>query len=470
MRIGQVMVGVVAARLLVPEDFGLFAVTLVVYAIIVNISDFGVASAVIRTRLNIDDLGPTAVTLSLISGAMLGAVTYGAAPWIAAEFGAPAATEPIQIMSLVVLIAGLSAVPTALLTREFMQNRRFYADLTSFLISNGLLIVLAIEGHGVYALVWSRVAGQVVTVAVLLLVSPRRYRPGFQPAVAAQLVRFGLPMVGANLLGFAIGAVDVAVIGRQLGPVPLGSYSLANNVAAWPLQMFLPVLLSVGLPLVSRFTTDTTSLRRIVSALTAITACAILPVSALLVALAPELVQALYGSKWAAAGPVLAILGIYGAVRVMLALLADVLVACNAPRALLFVQLVWLVVLIPSVALGTRLGGLNGAAAAVAVAAAVGALPMSLILVHKHCHISALELSATLPRPLICSVISALAAWATSTAFSPAWLAVLAGGLIGVLVYITLMHRTLRHQHAQLRAVVHSAEHPSFDHATAHTL
>ncbi len=177
-KVGQLAVGIIAARLLAPHDFGVFAVTLIVYAIIVNVSELGVGSAVIRHTGPVDSLVRTATTIAMVSAATLSTVMFAASPWLARILGAPDAAVPIALMSAVVLLAGPSAVPSALLTREFRQDRRFRADLLNFIIGSIVLVLLAWLGWGALAFAWSRVAGQLVSTVSLIIMAPK-VRPGF---------------------------------------------------------------------------------------------------------------------------------------------------------------------------------------------------------------------------------------------------------------------------------------------------
>ena len=154
--------------------------------------------------------------------------------------------------------------------------------------------------------------------------------------MARWLVHFGLPLVGANLIGPAVAAVDVAAIGRILGPIPLGSYQLANNVAAWPLALFLPVLVNIGFPPVSRYREDRSRLGPVLRHVSLLPPASSSSRSRPCSRGWPQSWSArLYGSKWAASGPVLAVLGVYAAIRVILALVSDVLVALDATKSLL---------------------------------------------------------------------------------------------------------------------------------------
>jgi lipopolysaccharide exporter len=456
MRVGQLLVGIVAARLLAPHAFGVFAVTLVVYAIIVNVSELGVGSALVRTKGNVDDLAPTAVTISLVSASALGGAMALAAPWAASGLGAAEATGPIRLMALVVLFAGPSAVPAALLTREFRQDLRFAADAANFLVSNTLLLVLALQGHGVYALAWSRVAGQLVSMGLLLAVSPKRYPPGFERRVARRLVAFGAPLVGANLVGFAMASIDVVVIARVLGPSPLGLYQLASNVSGWPLQLFVPMLLSIGLPLLGRFNHQPHQLSELLTLLVKATAMVFLPVAAVLAALSSEVVAALYGATWAGAAPILGVLAVYGGVRVVLALLSDALVACNAPRDLLVIQVVWLAFLVPGVVLGIRWGGPAGVALGLLAVSVAVALPMTLLLLRRHVSIDVSRMASSILLTAVSAALAAAVARMTASTTGGVWPALLLGTAAGALTYVLVSVRRARRLSTSLRLMLDS--------------
>ncbi|GHS87598.1 hypothetical protein AGMMS50218_09790 [Actinomycetota bacterium] len=453
LRFGQLLAGILVARLLTPHDFGAFAVTLAVYVIVVNISELGVGSALIRQRDGLDATAPTAVTFSLVSSAVLAGGMWLVAPMTAELLGAAEATGAIRVMALVVLLAGPSAVPAALLTREFRQDRRFAADLTNFLVSTGVLILLAVNGGGVLALAWSRVAGQLVSVVLLLVLSPVRYRPGFRRVEAVRLFRFGVPLVGANLVGYSLGNVDVVTLGRVSGAGTLGSYTLANNVAGWPLGLFSSVLTSVGLPVLSQVRGDVRVLTRYLANAMSTVCAVFFLITAMCAGLAQNLVDALYGPQWHAAGPVLAVLALYGSVRVVLALLSDALVACNSPRSLFGIQVTWLVVLVPVMIVAVHLRDAVGAATAQVVVSALVVVPLTLLALRRVAGVPVRPLLGAAVRPLLAAVPAGLVAHLSARALDSAWGGLLVGGVVGTLVYLALLGRWSLRLVTEIRAV-----------------
>ncbi|WP_181405819.1 lipopolysaccharide biosynthesis protein [Pseudarthrobacter phenanthrenivorans] len=438
-RTSQFVIGIVVARILSPNDFGVFAVALVVFTIVINISELGVGTAIVREHEQLENIAPTAVTLSIASSAGLAGLMYVVAPGLAETLGSTEAALPISVLALVVLLGGPGAVPAAILTRDFMQGRRFVADMANFAVSNAVLIGLAAFGWGVMAFVWSRVAGQLISVIMLIILCPRKIRPGFNAHRARELLVFGLPVIGSSLVGYTISSVSVIAIGRSLGTVPLGVYTLASNVTNWPLSLFSGVIDSIGLPVLSRVQSDLSALRLYVQNAMGVLTGSFFYVTAMCIALAQPLIEAVYGQKWAGAGPVLACFAAYGSFRVLIALLSVILIARNAPKRLFWIQVVWLTGLVPSVIAGILLIGVVGAAMANVVVCGVIVLPLALWHVHRASGLTAATLLAPVTRPLAAAVGSGFLAFAASSASPDPWLALVIGGVSGTTLYVAVL-------------------------------
>jgi len=255
---GNVVVGralsmvstIVLARILAPEVFGIFAVTLVVLTGLISVNDFGTTNAIVRWPGSPDRAARTATTLAWTGSTLACGLAVIAAPVIASWSHAPSARLPMQILALGVLVDGIAAVPGAMLTRNFQQKRRTTADFASLIASVGLSIGLALAGAGIWALVLGRLIGNVMGTIAVVVVAPSRPRPGWNRDDARTLLHFGLPLVGASALVFVMANLDTIVIARGLGAgAALGFYALAFNLSSWPLNVLSGMLRRVSLPL-----------------------------------------------------------------------------------------------------------------------------------------------------------------------------------------------------------------------------
>jgi O-antigen/teichoic acid export membrane protein len=118
LRLGQFSVGVVTARIIEPKQFGIFAVALTVYSIIINVNELGVSAALARTKRPVAEVAPTVATIAITSSAVFTVAMFVSAQPLATMLGAPGAAGAVRILSLIVLLGGITAVPYALLVRS----------------------------------------------------------------------------------------------------------------------------------------------------------------------------------------------------------------------------------------------------------------------------------------------------------------------------------------------------------------
>src|SRR5215510_14962868 len=362
LRLANVGVTAVVAHILSPHDFGVFAVALIAYSIIYCFAELGLSSILIRSDLDIDALAPTVASLSVLSSAVVaGAMVVFARP-IGAALGSAAAAGPIKIMAILVLLMGVYAVPNAQMVRDFKQDKIFMANAISFLPSTALLIVLAKVGSGAMAFAWSRVAAQAAMLAVLMAVAPRRYRPGFARSALSMILKFGIPLAGANFVNYILLNVDYVFVGRLLGAADLGVYVLPFTLASAPYSLFGNVINSVSMPAFSRVKHDPDLLKEAMAGALRAVSLTVMPMCAIMLALASPLVLTVYGEKWAASANVLEILAIYGVVFIVCLLFANMLAGLGRTKFLFVLQLIWIGTLVPAMVLGVHKDGILGAA------------------------------------------------------------------------------------------------------------
>src|SRR5262249_15413233 len=158
-------------------------------------------------------------------------------------------------------------------------------------------------------------------------------------------------------------------VGRMLGAVMLGFYVLAFNLSQWPIAVFSQPLRNVAPATFSRLQHEPEAMRSAFRGIVGILAAVVLPVCLLLSGAAGPIIGTVYGHTWGPAAGVLVWLGILAAFKILYELAYDYLVVIGASRAILGLQAVTLVLLIPALIAGTAAAGINGAAASQVVIA-----------------------------------------------------------------------------------------------------
>ena len=438
LRLASIGVTAVVARILNQDDFGVFAVAATVFTIVSAFGEFGVTSCLARADLDPEALAPTMWSVSLASSLIIAGVLVIFAEPIAANLGSPAAAGPVKVMAIIMVLWGVAAVPTALCVREFKQDKIFLANVLSFIPSTIVLLLLAKSGSGAMAFAWSRVAGQVISCAVILFSVPKLHLPGMARSALSVLYKFGLPLACANFVGYILQNVDYVLIGRLMGPILLGTYVLAFNAASWSSSLLVGVLNTVSMPAFSRVKHDHSRLMdAMADGLRAVILIAA-PMCALLIVLARPIVLTVYGARWAAAADALSILSLYGLISIVCMLFANMLAALGRSKFVLVVQLIWLAALVPSMMIGVHKGGIVGAATAHIVIIGLIVLPCYLIALKRATDVRIMMLAKVSAPPLAAASIAASIAWGVASQLDRPLVELIAGLTAGGLFYLVV--------------------------------
>jgi PST family polysaccharide transporter len=373
LRLGNFASGIVVARIVAKEAFGIFAVALTVQAILSAVADLGLSADLIRGG-RIRERAGTATTLALASTGLLALGMVVTARPVSRMLGSVDAAPVVMVMALTLLLQGLSVVPYSSLQREFRQSAALAIDATSLVVNTVLTVVFLLLGAGAMALAIARVISQALVCVMQYALCRTLPRIGFRGSQAASMIRFGGPVALANLLSVVVMNVDYIVVGATGGALMLASYVLAFNVSSWPMTALSQVLRSTALPGFAQISDKLTRSRQLVRALGLSWAAALL-VGCMLSVLADAVIQLVYGDKWSVAAEALVGLALFGSVRLVFDLFATFLYAVGVTRPVLYTQVIWLATIAPAMTLAVRWWGLAGAGWAHVVIAVVCVLP-----------------------------------------------------------------------------------------------
>lgn len=439
-RIVQFATTIIVARMIAPEHFGALAVAIVVQTIATNMAELGATAALARGNGDPDRIGPTVFSISLVTSAVMTAGAVLLAPALAAAFDDPAATPVIQVLSLTILFQGIGAVPSTMVWREFLQKPRVVVDVGSVAVVLVLVVPMALDGWGAMALAWSRVGGQFFAMVGYWVITPRRYAPGFDRAVAKEVLRLGMPLAMANLVVFVTLNMDYLLIGRMLDPAALGLYLLAFNLAGLPSSVITAVIRATAVPTFGRLFAEGTLGELAGRFVAGVSYCAF-PISAMIIALAEPLMVTAYGQTWAPAGIALATLGVFGAARILVELFADLSVGAGRTVWLFWVQVVWLVALTPALYFSIRWWGIAGAGVAHAAVACLIVIPMYVMVLASVLGVRAGELLRGSIAPLAAAMVAGFLARIATFSITDPVMALVLGCCLGGFVYALLTFR-----------------------------
>ncbi|MFJ9388694.1 oligosaccharide flippase family protein [Nocardioides sp. NPDC101246] len=413
MRVGSVLFGILVARLVAPAEFGVYAVALTVWAILSTLADLGLGADLVRAP-DMEPRAPTVASIGLGVSVALGATMALAAEPIALAFDSPESVGVIRLMAVSIAVFGFTIVPSARLTRAYRQGALFGINALGLLASVVVSLGLILGGVGAEALACGQIACQSIIAVGLYIVTRTVPRLGFDPALARESLAFCLPLAAANLLSWLLLSLDNLIVSRTLGPEQLGLYVLAFNISSWPMSALGAAIRVVALPAFSQASSPQVRNRGLVLCIAPLATVATLASLGLAGAAVP-LVTLVYGERWEPAAAALTGLAVFGGVRVVLDLVATFLVAAGETRAVLVVQVAWVVAMVPAMIVGVARWGLAGAGWTHVVVVAVVVVPLYLRALAKVgirsgdlLRPAAVPLLAAVPAAVVCGWLAGL--------------------------------------------------------------
>lgn len=340
----QFLTGILLARLLGPEPFGIVAAAWIIVGLGSQFVDCGFGSALIQRG----EISPREVrfafTLQVCAGLMLCGLMAISSPALARWLGNPAAAPAIGVLSIALLLQALGQTAASLLRRALDFRTLQIAQFTGVVIGYGVVALpMAVLGSGLKSLI----AGQLVQTMASTAISYAKVRHPIAPLLDFRprwLLRFGVKVMTTNLLNWLIAGLDSLAMTRYFGTVPTGLFNRAQVLAIVPGGQFVQVLQSVLFPAYSRRVDEIAILRKIFFASLAGVGLLLLPWGVVLALSAQTAVVALYGSGWSAAAQFLMPLALAMPLHGAMAICGPVLWACDRVATELRVQAAVLII------------------------------------------------------------------------------------------------------------------------------
>lgn len=297
----QFLVLLVLARLLTPHDFGVVGAAMVIVGAASMFSQLGVGPAIVqRPRLTQSHIR-AAFWTSVGLGAVVTAIVWWAAVPAAAFFRMDELVGIVRALSALFLIRGVFVVAESLLQRELRFREIAEIELISHAVGYGAVgVASAFAGFGAWALVHANI-GLSITRAILFWIKRRHsIVPAFRFRDAGELGKFGVGHTLARVGNYAALQGDNIIVGRLFGAEPLGIYGRAYQFHMMPVTIVGRVLDRLLFPSFSSIQDDPRRLGLGYTRSVAGVALVIMPISVLMVVLAPELVAVTLGPQWTA--------------------------------------------------------------------------------------------------------------------------------------------------------------------------
>jgi O-antigen/teichoic acid export membrane protein len=363
----RLAIGILLARLLTPAEWGVAGMALAVVAFMAVLSEFALPHALVqRARITEADRSALFWT-SLTLGFAVASLGIALSGFVADFFGEPQVQFLFAAACVGIAISSLEKVPGALLTRDFafrsLEVRQIAATITGAVVA----LILALAGAGSWAIIGNWLGTTTVSCLLLWLMTTWRPRLVFEWESFRNLLGFGGPLLGTQLLSYFQVNADKLLVGRYLGASALGAYAFAYQLMFAPIMNITFPLQGVLFPVFASIQDDKERLKAAWLRGKRLAVALVTPVFLTLAVVAPDLIPLLFGEKWDDAIPVLQLLCLAGVAYSFGTQNWILLVVKGKVRILFFLTLLIAVVTTAAAAIGLR-WGIVGVAATYAIA------------------------------------------------------------------------------------------------------
>jgi O-antigen/teichoic acid export membrane protein len=290
--------GVILARLLEPNDFGIAGVAVLITNYMKRLRNFGFGLAIVQKKeINEDHLNAVFMT-NFIMGAVIWLAIFGTSGYIADFFNSPLSGDVAVITSLTFLLNPFSSVQTSYMRRKMEFKKLSTISIAGDLIMNTAQIVMAWMGYGVWSLAWPRLIEPIWAAIMLSFYSG--YWPKFKMRRDAtkEVFGFGIWVFLQSQLAYLTHNLDYLIVGRFLGTTALGYYERAFNVMNRPQKRVSGNTQTVLLSAFSRIQGQQERVRKAFKKVMVSMSIINMPIQLGMLSVAPSFVFVVFGEKW----------------------------------------------------------------------------------------------------------------------------------------------------------------------------
>ncbi|MEQ2507830.1 lipopolysaccharide biosynthesis protein [Segatella sinensis] len=292
------IVGLVLARLLSPDEYGLIGICLIFTTVLNGIVDSGFSNALIRKKEVTDEDYNTMFTTNMAISIVLYVLLFISAPLVSDFFHRIELTALVRVTGLILFLNALSITQVTILTKNIDFKTKTKASLVSAIISGVIGITMAFMGYGVWSLVAQQLSKQLLYTLCLWVLNKWWPKFTFYKDSFKYMWGFGWKLLASGILNNVWNQLYQVVIGRCYTSSTLGHYTRANEYASIFSSNLTSIVQRVSYPVLAEIQDDKERMvlgyRKVIKVTMFVTAVCMISLGAV----SEPLIYTLIGTKW----------------------------------------------------------------------------------------------------------------------------------------------------------------------------
>ncbi len=428
----------ILARLLLPEDFGLVAIVMVIAGFLSLIFDFGVNWALVQNNKATDDHFHTAWTLRLLESLFIALLLAGFSSLIASSYGDIRLETICQILAVGTLIRGFENIGTVKFLKDMRFSKDFLNNILPKVASTFITIGLAFFYKSYMALVVGIVLHDLVVVIISYIIIS--FRPKFSLKKISEIWGFSQWLFVRNTADYIVEQGDLLLLSLLTTPKSIGFYRWSTELSFMAISEVQEPFERAVVPAMAKIKDDHDRLiRAFLKALSMLVLVAT-PIALGFGGVAQEFIPIFLGGgdKWLPIVPLIEGLVIYAMFTSLYQTSIDLLTVSGNVKYTAYIFWIQALVMLAALYPAFDLLGLEGVAYLRALIGLIMFFVISQLVVRK-CQVAFSQIVIAVWRPVVAGVVMYIVLLNISSFWLlENWLVLIIKIILGAILYISL--------------------------------
>lgn len=339
----NLIIQILLARLLLPEDFGNLAIILALVNYISVFVQAGITTAVIQkkdlSQTDVNTLFTICLTIALACYILL----FFAAPYISAYYNNSSLTTPIRVTSCVLFLYSYNSIQMGILSRHMEFKVIFFRTAISVTLSGFVGIFLAYRGLGLWALIVQFLLSILLASIIMAIGNKTKIGFGFSAASAKEIYSFSIKLLGAHIISGFSDLFRTMSIGKKYTAADLAYYDRGYTYATVVLALVNTSIQGVLLPVFSRKQDDMIKLKEMARQSIRVIVFVMTPILLGVAVISKPLILLLLTEKWLSCVPFFMIFCVFRWAECVTGVDAQVMIAMGRSSVFFYYELILLV-------------------------------------------------------------------------------------------------------------------------------
>ncbi len=252
----QFVYGIILARLISPEEFGILGLTSIFFAIAGQLQNCGFGAALIRKQDRTEEDCSTMFWYNVGASLVLSACLFLAAPWFAEFFNQPPLVNITRVSAVMMFLGSTTSVHWTLYSARRDFKTPAIVGIITTLVGMPICLYLAYTGWSYWSIVIQGVATSLLNLVIIWVISPWKPKFIWSNKSFKEFFGFGFKLVLSGLSNIAYDQSRQFIIGKFYSPASLGNFNKGFHVASMPSGLMNSIVSGVIYPVLATIQDD----------------------------------------------------------------------------------------------------------------------------------------------------------------------------------------------------------------------